>query len=405
MMREEFVRRRGWVSDQRFADLLGATNLIPGPNSTELAIHLGYDRARWRGLIAAGACFILPAALMVTALAWAYVRFGDTPAVEGILYGIVPVVIAIIVYAVIGLLRSVVKGVWLGLLAVAALVAYLLGVNELILLVAGAAVAVAANVTLWARRDRLHSFLAAPLITVGGQPVFAGGLEWAGSTDSSGSRTRCAVRRRSSRPRAPHAATSGTYRMHLVITVPGHPSFAVDDQFIVKVKKWPSPGQSVPVEASQSDPTRFKILWDEIPDWDVGAAAQAQQLASAMNQQPAPPPEGHSPTWQAGTPMVMINGRPATPEELKQYEAMTGMDLDGDGRIAGGAAAPGGGLQGLIAGAMAAAQPGQRAGPADQPGAADDRVSAIERLVALKASGALTEAEFEAEKARILGGS
>src|SRR5690606_16940715 len=72
MMREEVVRRRGWVSDQRFVDLVGATNLIPGPNSTELAIHLGYDRARWRGLLAAGACFILPAALMVTALAWAY---------------------------------------------------------------------------------------------------------------------------------------------------------------------------------------------------------------------------------------------------------------------------------------------------------------------------------------------
>ena len=192
---------------------------------------------------------------------------------------------------------------------------------------------------------------------------------------------------------APHAATSGNCRMHLVVTVPGHASFAIDDEFIVKVKKWPSPGQTLPVEASQSDPTKFKILWDEIPDWDVGAAAQAQQLAAAMNQQPPPdPPEGQQPPpGQVSSSTVMINGRPATPEELQQYEAMTGLDLDGDGRIAGGAAAPGGGLQGLIAGALA-----------DQPGRADDRVAALERLAALKASGTITEAEFQTEKARIL---
>lgn len=172
---------------------------------------------------------------------------------------------------------------------------------------------------------------------------------------------------------APDSATSGTCRMHLVVSVPGHASYAIDDEYIVKVKKWPSPGQSLPIEASQSDPTRFKIVWDEIHDWDVGAAAQAQQLAQAMNQQPAPmPPDGQPPPTQGTSSTVMINGRPATPEELKQYEAMTGMDLDGDGRLAGGA---------------------------------DDRLSALERLAALKASGALTEAEFEAEKARILGSS
>src|SRR5262245_49831504 len=109
MMREELVRRRGWVSDQRFIDLIGATNLIPGPNSTELAIHLGWDRGRWRGLLVAGVCFILPAALIVTGLAWAYVRYGSTPAAEGLLYGIVPAVIAIIAWALIGLFRTAVK--------------------------------------------------------------------------------------------------------------------------------------------------------------------------------------------------------------------------------------------------------------------------------------------------------
>ncbi|MGW0808491.1 chromate transporter [Nonomuraea sp. NPDC002799] len=102
---DELVRRRGWVGDARFLDLMGATNLIPGPNSTELAIHLGFDRARRRGLLAAGVCFILPAALIVTAPAWAYVTYGSTPAAEGLLYGIVPVVIAIIAHALSGLLR------------------------------------------------------------------------------------------------------------------------------------------------------------------------------------------------------------------------------------------------------------------------------------------------------------
>ena len=80
--------------------------------------------------------------------------------------------------------------------------------------------------------------------------------------------------------RAPDGATSGNCRMHLVVSVPGHQSFAVDDGFIVKVKKWPSPGQTLPIVASQSDPAKFKILWDEIQDWSTTAAAQAAQLAA-----------------------------------------------------------------------------------------------------------------------------
>lgn len=137
LMREELVRRRGWVSDQRFLDLMGAVNLIPGPNSTELAIHLGHDRARWRGLILAGVCFILPAFAIVAALAWAYVRFGQRPAVAGLLYGIKPVVVAIVVWAVAGLLRTAIKGWLTGIVAAAGLAAYLLGVHELVVLAAG----------------------------------------------------------------------------------------------------------------------------------------------------------------------------------------------------------------------------------------------------------------------------
>ncbi|MGP3935171.1 chromate efflux transporter [Nonomuraea sp. KM88] len=186
MMRDELVRRRGWVSDERFADLMGATNLIPGPNSTELAIHLGHDRARMRGLVAAGVCFILPAALIVTALAWAYVTYGSTPAAEGLLYGIVPAVIAIIAHALFGLWRTVIKTVWLGVLALAALAAYLAGVNELLILAAGALLAFAVRLPRRPPRrpprrlprrppggqNRLPGVLAAPLLAFGGSPLF-----------------------------------------------------------------------------------------------------------------------------------------------------------------------------------------------------------------------------------------
>jgi hypothetical protein len=201
----------------------------------------------------------------------------------------------------------------------------------------------------------------------------------------------------------PDSATSGTCRMHLVVTVPGYQAFTVDDSYIVKVKKWPSPGETLPIEASQSSPRDFRILWDEVDSWEVDAAARAAQLAQMMNQPQQPGAVGPPmvPGAVAGQPVVMVDGRPATPGELQQYETMTGMDLDGDGRIAGGAAAPPGGIAAMVAGAMAG-QVAQPATPGDQPGAADDRVAALERLAALKASGALTEAEFEAEKARIL---
>src|SRR5918994_4874101 len=113
MMRTEVVARRRWMEEQEFLDLVGATNLIPGPNSTELAIHLGRVRAGWQGLLVAGACFILPATLIVLAFAWAYARYGSNPQAAGVLYGITPVVVAIVVHALWGLLRSAVKGLLL----------------------------------------------------------------------------------------------------------------------------------------------------------------------------------------------------------------------------------------------------------------------------------------------------
>ncbi|WP_433253042.1 chromate efflux transporter [Streptosporangium sp. CA-135522] len=169
MMREELVRRRGWVSDERFVDLMGAVNLIPGPNSTELAIHLGHDRAGRRGLIVAGVCFIFPAFTIVLALAWAYVRYGRTPAVEGLLYGIKPVVVGIVVWALAGLSKTAIKDRLTAAVAVVALPVYLLGVNELVVLAAGGLLVTAARIG----KDRLPGGSpAALMLPLLGEPRF-----------------------------------------------------------------------------------------------------------------------------------------------------------------------------------------------------------------------------------------
>ena len=139
MMREEVVRRRKWMSDERFIDLIGIANLIPGPSSTELAIYLGYLRAGWPGLLIAGVCFIAPAMLIVLALAWVYVAYGSLPQVGWLFYGIQPVVVAIITQAIWNLGRTVFKGVLPIVVAILVLALYLLGVNILILLFGGAA--------------------------------------------------------------------------------------------------------------------------------------------------------------------------------------------------------------------------------------------------------------------------
>ena len=134
MMEDEVVTRRRWLTHDEFVDLLGATNLIPGPNSTELAIHIGHRRAGLAGLIVAGACFILPAALLVGGVAWAYTQYGTLPQVEGALYGIKPVVIAIIAQALWRLGPSVLKGKLLIGLTVMAVALGLVGVHELVIL-------------------------------------------------------------------------------------------------------------------------------------------------------------------------------------------------------------------------------------------------------------------------------
>jgi chromate transporter len=134
IMHDEITCRRRWVSEERFLDLLGAANLIPGPSSTELAIYLGYERAGWKGLVLGGVCFIFPAMSMVLAIAWAYVAYGATPQADWLLYGIKPVIVTIIIYALWGLLKTAVKGPLLALAGILVLALYLVGFNPVVLL-------------------------------------------------------------------------------------------------------------------------------------------------------------------------------------------------------------------------------------------------------------------------------
>lgn len=144
MMEEEVVRRRRWISREEFLDLLGATNLIPGPNSTELAIHIGHRRAGWPGLLVAGLCFILPASLIVGAIAALYARYGTLPEMAALLYGVKPVIIAVVVQALVGLTRTAVKSSLLAVVGAVAAAASLAGLHELAVLFGAAALALLA---------------------------------------------------------------------------------------------------------------------------------------------------------------------------------------------------------------------------------------------------------------------
>ncbi|CAN5254799.1 chromate efflux transporter [soil metagenome] len=140
LMRREVVERRRWLTDAELVDLIGITNLIPGPNSTEMAMHIGRLRAGAVGLVVAGLAFIVPAVAIVLALAWAYVTFGETPTGEALLYGVKPLIIAIVAAALIAFARTALTGPLRMVVALAAAGLWLVGVNELALLAAGAIV-------------------------------------------------------------------------------------------------------------------------------------------------------------------------------------------------------------------------------------------------------------------------
>ena len=165
MMEEEVVTKRGWMSRQYFLDLVGATNLIPGPNSTEMAIHCGYHRAGIPGLLVAGISFILPAASITCFLAYIYVNFGKLPQIEPFLYGIKPAVIIIILNAIYILGKKALKNVLLGFIGVAVLILSLRGMNEVFAILIGGfigAILISAKDKFW---ETPHQFILPPLLT------------------------------------------------------------------------------------------------------------------------------------------------------------------------------------------------------------------------------------------------
>jgi chromate transporter len=134
MMEAEVVQKRKWMKHDHFLDLVGATNLIPGPNSTEMTMHCGHERAGWKGLFVAGICFVFPAVLITIVFAWLYQKYGQLPAAEMFIYGIKPAVIAIIIATSYRLGKKALKSIELGGLGALTITACLLGVNEIIAL-------------------------------------------------------------------------------------------------------------------------------------------------------------------------------------------------------------------------------------------------------------------------------
>jgi chromate transporter len=172
MFRQEFVARRKWLTDEQFLDLLGATNLIPGPNSSEMAIHIGFLHAGWPGLIMGGLAFTLPAVLIVLVLSWAYVQFGTTPQADWLLYGIKPVMIAVIAQALWQLGRKVVNSRVAAVLGICAVSLYFLGINEVMLIFLGGLVLMV--IRNWKRLREIkqpHHSLLIPFLPVLGAAV------------------------------------------------------------------------------------------------------------------------------------------------------------------------------------------------------------------------------------------
>src|SRR5450755_2080628 len=159
MMEDEFVRKRHWITEAEFLDRLAAASLIPGPSSTEVAIFIGQSKRGWAGLVIGGCCFIIPAAVFVTLIAAVYARFGSLPQVAGILYGIKPAVIAIILQALWSLARTAIKSKLLAVVGVLAVVLNGFGVSPLIVL---AIAGIASGVTVWFKRQGEVSLAAIP---------------------------------------------------------------------------------------------------------------------------------------------------------------------------------------------------------------------------------------------------
>ena len=175
MMEEEVVRKRKWISQEHFLDLVGATNLIPGPNSTEMTMHCGHEKAGWKGLIVAGVCFILPAVIITGIFAYAYQLYGKLPQVEPFIYGIKPAIIAIIVSLMISLGKKALKTIELGVIGVIAAILAVYGFNEIYILFGAGFLGILLHL-IKTRRQTLHSIFPFVLLQITDTQVFS--LNW-----------------------------------------------------------------------------------------------------------------------------------------------------------------------------------------------------------------------------------
>ena len=169
MLEKEVVQKRKWVSEDHFLDLIGATNLIPGPNSTEMTMHIGHEKAGWKGLIVAGICFILPAVLITGLLAWSYKEYGSLPEVHRFIYGIKPAIIAIVVALTISLGKKAIRSIPLALLFILCAALALAGVNEIYVLFGAGALGILLELS---RGNKTYSFIPLMVLPLGSWKIF-----------------------------------------------------------------------------------------------------------------------------------------------------------------------------------------------------------------------------------------
>lgn len=170
MMEKEVVQKRKWMTHEHFLDLVGATNLIPGPNSTEMTMHCGHERAGWKGLVVAGLCFIIPAVIITATLAWSYRQFGDLPEVIPFLYGIKPAIIAVIISAMYSLGKKALKTVELWIIGIACITAVLMGANEILVLFGAGIIGILSHLA--KQRNSLNGFIPLAVLPVSNMQVF-----------------------------------------------------------------------------------------------------------------------------------------------------------------------------------------------------------------------------------------
>ena len=166
MMHDEVVTKRKWLTEQHFLDLIGATNLIPGPNSTEMAIHIGHEKGGWKGLIVAGLCFILPAVFITGIFAWLYKQYGQLPEVQPFVYGIKPAIIAIILGAIFPLAKKSLKSTELIIIGLIVLIMSLLNINEIYLMFGAGFLALILAYMRNSKENNINSFLPLTLLQI-----------------------------------------------------------------------------------------------------------------------------------------------------------------------------------------------------------------------------------------------